>query len=214
MPALPKEMVPGLLAVGASARLPDKVPPRFRVGDAVIARNVNPVGHTRVPRYIKSRRGVVHLDHGVFAFPDAAAGGLGHIPQHVYSVRFMARELWGEQASPLDSIHIDLFDEYMDLDPAAAAAPAQEPGAATERPHGRSRRSARPARSGRSKARKARRPGVRLKKSEGPKAASGARKPKKASKNKKKAAPAKARKVAAKPGRAKKVAKKARLVRR
>lgn len=178
MPALPKEMVPILLATGASARLPVALTPRFRVGDAVIARNVNPVGHTRVPRYIKGRRGVVQRDHGVFAFPDAAAHGLGHVPQHVYSVRFMARELWGQEASPLDSIHIDLFDEYMDLDPA---------GAGSEQPQERrSRRSARPPRrSGRPKARKARRPGVRLKKSEGAKsAASPARKAKKAAKKK------------------------------
>jgi nitrile hydratase subunit beta len=59
MPALPKEMVPALLATGASARLPDAVAPRFRPGDAVIARNLNPVGHTRVPRYIKGRRGTI-----------------------------------------------------------------------------------------------------------------------------------------------------------
>lgn len=209
MPALPKEMVPGLLATGASARLPDAVTPRFRAGDAVIARNVNPVGHTRVPRYIKGKRGVVHRDHGVFAFPDAAAHGLGHVPQHVYSVRFMARELWGNQASPLDSIHIDLFDEYMDLDPA---------GAATERPNeGRARRASPPRRDkGRPKARKSRRPGVRLAKSESAKAAPAARKVRKAAKKKNnKAAPAKARKVAtAKSARAKKVAKKTRLVRR
>jgi len=201
MPALSKEMVPALVATGAPARMPDPVPPRFRVGDAVIARNVHPVGHSRIPRYLKGRRGVVHRDHGVFAFPDAAAGGQGHIPQHVYSVRFMARELWGEQASPLDSIHIDLFDEYMDPDPAAAATPA-----AAERAQVRPRRSTRPQRSAHSKPRKARRPGVRLKKAEKPKA--GARKARKAAK--KRAAPGKARKVAAKPARgARKATKKA-----
>ena len=206
MPALPKEMVPGLLATGASARLPEPVAPRFRVGDAVIARNVNPVGHTRVPRYIKGKRGVVHRDHGVFAFPDAAAHGQGHVPQHAYSVRFMARELWGEQASPVDSIHIDLFDEYMDLDPAGAAS------AAAERPQAaRSRRSARPQRSGgRPKARKARRPGVRLQKKTAA-AAKGASVTRKKRKAAKKAAPVKARKAAAKPARSRKPAKKSRL---
>lgn len=208
MPALPKEMVPGLLATGASARLPEPVPPRFRVGDAVIARNVHPEGHTRIPRYIKGRRGVVDRDHGVFAFPDAAAHGLGHVPQHVYSVRFMSRELWGDQASPLDSIQIDLFDEYMDPDPAAGAASAPE--SAVEQAHGgRPRRSARPQRSARAKPRKARRPVVRLKKSEKAKPASNARKARAAS-SKKRAAPAKARKASSRPARGRKGAKKAR----
>ncbi|MBI2969383.1 MAG: nitrile hydratase subunit beta, partial [Gammaproteobacteria bacterium] len=35
-------------------------------------------------------------------------------PQHVYSVRFSARELWGEDAPARDALYIDLFDEYMD----------------------------------------------------------------------------------------------------
>ena len=164
MPALPKEMVPGMLATGASSRLSDPVAPRFRAGDAVVARNLNPVGHTRLPRYIKGKRGTIRFDHGVFAFPDTAAHGLGHKPQHVYSVRFGAQELWGESASPRDSVYIDLFDDYLDLDPAATAA-AGEPATAPRRAPRRSpssRRSARPQRSDAAKPRKSRRPGVRV----------------------------------------------------
>lgn len=114
MPALPLEMVDGLLRAGASSRLPDCIAPRFKAGDAVGARNLNPLGHTRLPRYVRGRRGVVHIDHGVFAFNDTNAHGLGHKPQHVYSVRFEARELWGPQASARDAVYIDLFDDYLD----------------------------------------------------------------------------------------------------
>ncbi len=32
---------------------------RFKPGDVVIARNINPQGHTRLPRYARGRRGVV-----------------------------------------------------------------------------------------------------------------------------------------------------------
>ena len=39
---------------------------------------------------------------------------LGEKPQHVYSVRFAARELWGEQASPRDSVDIDMRDNYLE----------------------------------------------------------------------------------------------------
>lgn len=187
MPALPKEMVPGMLATGASARLSDPVTPRFRAGDAVIARNLNPVGHTRLPRYIKGKRGTIRLDHGVFAFPDAAAHGLGHKAQHVYSVRFAAQELWGQTVSPRDSVYIDLFDDYMDPDPAASAAPADAPARSRARSTAASpRRPARPQRASSRKPRKAPRPGVRAEKAAAP------------THKKKKAAPAKARKAVAK----------------
>ena len=92
-------------------------PPRFKAGDAVIARNINPLHHTRLPRYIRGRRGVVEMDHGIFLLPDTNAHGGPDKPQHVYSVRFSARELWGADAPARDSLYIDLFDDYMDHAP-------------------------------------------------------------------------------------------------
>jgi len=35
-------------------------------------------------------------------------------PQHLYSVRFAARELWGEHASPRDFIHLDMWDDSLE----------------------------------------------------------------------------------------------------
>lgn len=127
MPLLVPEMVGPMLSTGLSSRRPDAIAPRFKVGDAVLARNVHPVGHTRLPRYIRGKRGVIRGDHGVFAFPDAAAHGQGHKAQHVYSVCFEARELWGEQASARDTVYIDLFDDYIEPDPAAAGSAAAGP---------------------------------------------------------------------------------------
>jgi nitrile hydratase len=82
----------------------------------VRARNLHPVGHTRLPRYARGRQGVIERDYGVFGFQDTDADGhrLGPKPQHVYSVRFAARELWGEQASPQDSVYIDLWEDYLE----------------------------------------------------------------------------------------------------
>ncbi|HLK46683.1 MAG TPA: nitrile hydratase subunit beta [Bryobacteraceae bacterium] len=90
------------------------VAPRFQVGQRVRARNLNPAGHTRLPRYVRGRAGAVHRDHGVFVFPDTNAQFLGEKPQHLYSVRFAARELWGEEASPRDSVYLDLWDDYLE----------------------------------------------------------------------------------------------------
>jgi nitrile hydratase len=96
------------------------VPSLFRVGDRVRARNIHPTGHTRVPRYVRGRRGVVAIDHGVFIFPDTHAAGKGTKPQHVYSVRFAAQELWGPDASARDSVYVDLWDDYLEAAPEVA----------------------------------------------------------------------------------------------
>jgi len=82
-----------------------RVRPLFSVGQRVRARNLNPPGHTRLPRYARGRIGTVDRDHGVYVFPDTMAHFRGEKRQHVYSVRFTARELWGEQASPRDSVN-------------------------------------------------------------------------------------------------------------
>jgi nitrile hydratase len=96
------------------ARMDDAVPARFKVGDRVFGRNTNPVGHTRLPRYARGRRGAVARDHGVFVFPDAMAAERRREPQHCYSVRFDARELWGPEAPAHDAVYIDLFEPYLE----------------------------------------------------------------------------------------------------
>jgi nitrile hydratase subunit beta len=100
--------------IRASARRPVQVVPRFAVGQQVRARNINPLGHTRLPRYARAKAGVIDRDHGVFVFPDTTAHSLGENPQHVYSVRFSARELWGDQAKPQDSVYLDMWDDYLE----------------------------------------------------------------------------------------------------
>jgi nitrile hydratase len=87
---------------------------RFKAGDLIRARNINPTGHTRLPRYARGRRGVIARLHGIFVFPDTNAHFQGEQPQHLYSVRFGAQELWGETASPRDSVYLDLWDSYLD----------------------------------------------------------------------------------------------------
>jgi nitrile hydratase len=115
--ALGPEDVPRMLDRRRGARLDDAVPPAFQVGQWVRARNIHPIGHTRVPRYVRGRRGVVAIDHGVFIFPDTHAAGEGKKPQHVYSVRFAAQELWGPAASARDSVYVDLWDDYLEAAP-------------------------------------------------------------------------------------------------
>jgi len=104
--------VPSVVAAGDPASRNVPTIPHFRAGQHVRARN--PVGHTHLPRYTRGKIGTIERDYGVFEFPDTSARGLGEKPQHVYSVCFAARELWGEQASRFDSVYVDLWDDYLE----------------------------------------------------------------------------------------------------
>ena len=114
LPALTAETAIELVAKGLPASRNVKVAARFQVGQRVRARNMHPVGHTRLPRYARGKFGTIDRDHGVFVFPDTNAHSKGEKPQHVYSVRFDARELWGAQAAPKDSVYVDLWDDYLE----------------------------------------------------------------------------------------------------
>ena len=88
--------------------------PAFVVGDRVRARNLNPTGHTRLPRYARGRVGVIERHHGAHVFPDAHAHGGGDDPRALYTVRFMAWELWGPDAPAKDTVSLDLWEPYLE----------------------------------------------------------------------------------------------------
>ena len=88
--------------------------PRFKVGDAVKTRNINPPGHTRLPRYVRGKRGVIAMYHGVHGFRDGVLQGSEGEPQAVYNVRFGASELWGDVAEVNQSLYIDLWESYLE----------------------------------------------------------------------------------------------------
>ena len=99
---------------GQSTRAVDALA-RFSVGQAVATRNLNPAGHTRLPRYARGKRGLVHHWHGAHVFADSSARGGGECPQHLYTVTFSARELWGTDAAADDKVYLDLWESYLDL---------------------------------------------------------------------------------------------------
>ena len=89
-------------------------PALFKPGDAVRARNINPDGHTRLPRYVRGRVGVIERLNGAHVFPDSHAHGKGEDPRPLYTVRFTAQALWGAAANPRDSISLDLWEPYLE----------------------------------------------------------------------------------------------------
>jgi nitrile hydratase subunit beta len=113
VPALSAADVPAFMRTIPPLRI-DPVAPRFQIGQHVRARNINPVTHTRLPRYVRGKAGTIERDRGVAALPDTRVYGLGDKPQHVYSVRFSARELWGIEAASQDGVYIELWDDYLE----------------------------------------------------------------------------------------------------
>ena len=111
---LTPEMVTSMLAVGSDSERPAETPARFAAGDPVITRNIHPMGHTRLPRYTRGKRGVIERVHGAHIFPDSNAHGLGEAPQRLYTVRFTGAELWGEDADPTLTTSIDAWESYLE----------------------------------------------------------------------------------------------------
>jgi nitrile hydratase beta subunit len=97
----------------ASYERPAAVPARFKAGESVRTRNINPTTHTRLPRYARDKTGTVEAIRGCHVFPDSAAIGAGDNPQWLYTVVFSARELWGEEADPGVSVSIEAFEPYL-----------------------------------------------------------------------------------------------------
>lgn len=110
---LQAEEAAATVAHGSSAMMPADAPPRLRPGDRVRAHNRHPAGHTREPRYVRGRVGVIHEYHGAHVFPDLSAEGV-RVGRHLYSVRFEASELWGENANGNSAVYVDLWDDYLE----------------------------------------------------------------------------------------------------
>jgi nitrile hydratase beta subunit len=111
---LKAQNVPALLTRGGPCDRAIDAKPRFQAGDRVRTKNINPVGHTRLPRYARGRVGVVEAARGGFVFPDSNAHGQGEAPQFVYTVIFAAGEIWGEGSDPTLTVSIDAWESYLE----------------------------------------------------------------------------------------------------
>ncbi|HEV7755675.1 MAG TPA: nitrile hydratase subunit beta [Mycobacteriales bacterium] len=104
-----------VMRAGGSARRDSGRDPEFAIGDRVRVADDSPLGHTRRARYVRGKTGVIDLAHGTFIYPDSAANGLGEDPQHVYTVRFDAAQLWGEEAAePNATVTFDVWEPYIE----------------------------------------------------------------------------------------------------
>jgi nitrile hydratase len=78
----------------------------------VKVRNLHAPGHTRLPGYLRGKTGKIVLYHKAHVFPDSNARGEGENPQHLYTVRFKARAVFGTDTD--DVLQADLFEPYLE----------------------------------------------------------------------------------------------------
>lgn len=94
---------------------PSRAPAKFKIGDAVHTRLLNPTTHTRLPRYARDKIGAVEAIRGCQVYPDTAAISVANEdPEWLYTVVFDGRELWGDAAEPGLTVSIDAFEPYLE----------------------------------------------------------------------------------------------------
>jgi hypothetical protein len=84
----------------------------FAVGQKVETRRLVTGDHTRLPRYARGARGTIIAHHGAHSLPDKGVHGIEG-GEHLYTVTFAARDLWGDDADPRDDVTLDLWESYL-----------------------------------------------------------------------------------------------------
>jgi nitrile hydratase len=112
-PPAPEPNKPDYKPTAAGSIRQVEAAPKFALGDRVRAKDVHPVGHTRLARYVRGRVGTVQLLQPAQVLPDTNAHFVGEYAQHVYNVAFESHELWGPEAEPFE-LHFDLYEDYLE----------------------------------------------------------------------------------------------------
>lgn len=103
------------LTQGDSGLNPRNAEPRFAAGATVRIADPDAVDHTRLPGYLRNKRGVInHVYPGAFSyFVSTGVDGIG-APMPVYRVAFDTADIWGtEKSEPNTTLYADLFEAYL-----------------------------------------------------------------------------------------------------
>ena len=111
---LKADQVAALLAKGAPTERASVTPARFKLGQRVRTRRTPAEHHTRLPGYVRGKRGVIERVLGVHVFADSHAQGAGEDPQWLYTVVFDTAELWGSEAKLGHSVSFDAWEPYLE----------------------------------------------------------------------------------------------------
>ena len=89
----------------------------FAVGDAIRVATRTPIGHYRVPTYLRGKRGVIAKVLEPKAV-DNEAEGFGQnagLRRHYYSIVFPMTEVWAAyEGQPSDRLQIEVFESWLE----------------------------------------------------------------------------------------------------
>jgi nitrile hydratase len=114
---LPSPMAPDAVEALTKAMIrydrPSDAKPALAQGDEVRAKAQGSRGHTRLPQYVRGRRGRVEAFRGFHILPDTNMTG-GEATDALYCVSFPSAELWPEAAGRPDRVYLDLWESYLE----------------------------------------------------------------------------------------------------
>ena len=85
---------------------------RFAVGERIRVRRIEPVGHTRCPRYVRGALGEIVGVRGTYPFPDEGPRR-GEV-EPVYAVSFLSQDVFSETDEPGWVVYLDLQESYLE----------------------------------------------------------------------------------------------------
>lgn len=112
-PPAPTPNKPNYTPTAAGSLRQVEAKPRYSPGERVRARDIHPLGHTRLAGYVRGHTGVVDRLQPAQVLPDTHAHFQGENAQHVYSVAFDSADLWGD-AGERFTLYIDLYEDYLE----------------------------------------------------------------------------------------------------
>ena len=96
----------------------DSAQPKFRAGDLVTVRAAYPIGHIRVPYYIRGKSGVIERYCGAYPNPEELAYARSGLPkQPLYRVRFKQTIIWSAyRGSEDDTVDVEIYQHWLELE--------------------------------------------------------------------------------------------------
>jgi nitrile hydratase subunit beta len=92
--------------------------PLFKPGDRVTISTRYPVGHYRVPRYIRGKKALIEaiIEPAAINNEDEGYGRNAGIMRHYYRIAIPLSELWpGYAGSPNDGLRIEVYESWLEM---------------------------------------------------------------------------------------------------
>ena len=91
--------------------------PIFKIGERIRVLTRSPIGHYRVPRYVRGKRGVIEAIMPIREL-DNEQEGFGRnagSKRHYYRIALPMKELWSQYTgSPRDGLRIEVFETWLE----------------------------------------------------------------------------------------------------